>query len=708
MAAIYKRELSSYFRTFIGWLFLAVTFFMMGIYFTVYNLLSGYPTISYILQSIIFLFVITIPILTMRSLAEERRSRTDQLLLTSPVSVTGIVLGKYFALITILAIPVVLLGITPFVLMQAGEFQLGISYTSLLGFFLYGALAAAIGLFLSSLTENVIISAVLSFAALFVGYIMGGLCNIISVAGTGKISELLVKLLGFFNLVSRFDDLCSGYFELESVVYYVTFSAFMLFLTTQSIQKRRYRISGKGIRLGAYSMGGILLMAALLAAANIGISLLPEKYTSFDVTSNKVFTLTEDTKNTLKAIEQDVTIYVLAEEDSKDTDLDKTLQQMDSLSKHIQVSYISPVSNPKFYYNYTEVQPTSNSLIVVCGERSMVVDYGDIYTSELDYTTYEMKTTGYDGEGQLVSAISYVLTEELPVFYTITGHNELTFEAAFANAITKENVTCEELALYTVDEIPDTAEGIIINAPTSDFSEDDVKKVLAFLEKGKNALLIPTWTEEPLPNFEKILDYYGVSLVDGMIVEGDRNYYYTQSPYYLIPSIQYDAITERIQGQNVFSPFSKGLSYDEDSEEIHYTPLLKTSESAFSKTDISDVSNYTKASGDAQGPFVISLKAEKSTADGEETKAVIVASESIFTSEADAIFPGNNLTLMGSVISALAEYERSVSIPAKSYDIGYLSFNAQISLATGVFAAIVLPLSCLLIGFIIWLKRRKK
>ena len=708
MAAIYKRELRSYFRTFIGWLFLAVTFFLLGIYFTVYNLLSGYPTISYVLQSAVFLFIVTIPILTMRSLAEERKNRTDQLILTAPVSVVQVVLGKYFALITILAVPTVLIGLTPVALMQAGEFQIGISYTSLLGFFLYGCLAMAIGLFISSTTESVVISAVLSLAVLFVGYIMSGLCNILSMGSTTVFSEYLVKVLQVFDLVGRFDDLCSGYLELQSVFYYLTFIVFMLFVTVQSIQKRRYSVSGKGVRLGAYSVGGIVLLGVLLVAANIGLSMLPEKYTSFDVTANKVYTLTEDTKNMLAGIDRDVAIYVLADEGSKDTDLDKTLQQVDSLSKHISVSYISPVSNPKFYYNYTQEQPSDNSLIVVSDTNSTVIDYNDIYVTEFDYSTYQSKITGYDGEGQIASAISYVLTDEIPLFYVITGHNELDFEESFLNAITKENVRYETLELYTVDSIPEDAEGIIINAPTTDFSEDDVKKVTDFLQKGRNALLVPTWTEESLPNFEKILDYYGVSLVDGMIVEQDRNYYYTQSPYYLIPSVQYDTVTEKISGQHVFAPFAKGLVYDEESEDIHYTPLLKTSESAFSKKDISDVSDYKKAADDEQGPFVISLKAERAADDGKETKAVVVATESLFTGDADAIFPGNNMKLFGSIISGLAEYEQSVSIPAKSYDIGFLSFNAQISLIAGVLAVIVLPLGCLITGLVVWLKRRKK
>ncbi len=113
MRAIYKRELKSFFHSFVGWLFLAATLFLAGIYFTVYNIMSGYPTISYVLQSIVFLFIMTIPILTMRVLSEERKYKTDQLILTAPVSVGKIVAGKYLALVTVLAIPTVLIGVTP-------------------------------------------------------------------------------------------------------------------------------------------------------------------------------------------------------------------------------------------------------------------------------------------------------------------------------------------------------------------------------------------------------------------------------------------------------------------------------------------------------------------------------------------------------------------------------------------------------------------
>lgn len=707
MIAIYKRDLKSFFHSFIGWLFVAATLFMMGIYFTVFNMLAGYPTISYVLQSIVFLFIITIPILTMRSLSEDRKYKTDQLILTAPVSVGRIVMGKYLALVTVLAIPTVVIGLTPLALMRAGEFQIGISYASLLGFFLYGCLALAIGLFLSSLTDSVVIAAVLTLVVLFLGYIMSGLCSILSSSGTTMFADIMSKLLYCFDMVSRFDMLCSGYLQIEAVAYYITLTAFVLFCTAQSIQKRRYSVSGKGIKLGAYSVITILVMAVLTIAVNLGLNYVPDQYTSFDVTANKIYTLTDDTKEMVSSLTDDIAIYVLAEEASKDEDLDKTLTQMEGLSDHIKVEYVSPVANPKFYYNYTSEEPMNNSLIVVGPVNSIVVDYNSIYAYEMDYTSYSYEITGYDGEGQLASAIAYVTAEDIPKFYIIAGHGELGFEDTFLNALTKENVTYEDLTLYSVDEIPADAQGIIINAPTSDFSEDDADKVIAYLEQGGNAFLMPTFTEESMDSFERILDYYGVSVVDGMIVEGDREYYY-QSPYYIFPEIAYDEVTQRVADGAVFAPLSRGLSYDEATDGVYYTPLLTTSGSAFSKVNVSNVEDYSKSSDDIDGPFVISLRAEKTTAQGELSQALIVANESMFTTVADDMVPGYNIKLFSSMISSLADHESSVAIPAKSFEIGNLIFSAQTVYLVGVIAVFILPIGALAAGLIICLSRRKK
>lgn len=702
MIAIYKRELKSFFHSFIGWLFLAATLLLMGIYFTVYNMLCGYPNISYVLQSVIFLFMITIPILTMRILAEERKQKTDQLILTAPITVGKIVLGKYLALLTVFAIPVVVIGITPMILSFFGTFQMGVSYTALLGFFLYGCMALAVGMFLSSLTESIVIAAVLTFVALFLGYLMSGLCSIISSTG-----NLLTKCLNAFDMMGRFDDMTGGSFSVPAVVYYITFTLFLLFCTTQSIQKRRYSVSSGGFKIGAYSTGMIAVAAALTIVVNLVVGQLPADIMAIDVTSNKLFTLTDETKELVPDITEDITIYVYANESQKDANLDKTIQKIKDLSDHITVTYVDSSINPKFYTNYTDTAPSSNSLIVVGPKRSRVVDYNDIYAYEMDYSTYQYQITGYDGEGQITSALAYVTTEDMPKIYVITGHNELELENQFTKAIQKENIEYEELSLLTVEEIPEDAQAIIIDAPTNDFSEDDANKVISYLEKGGNALIIPTWTEEKLINFEKILAFYDVSLVDGMVAEGDSSMYYS-TPFYLFPQICYDEITTKVSDTAVFAPYAQGLSYSDETEGVYYTPLLQTSSQSYSKTDLETATEYDKSEGDIDGPFVIALKAEKAIGSDTVSNAVIIATENLFTENADSIVPGNNVKLFSSVISSMTEQESTVSIPVKYYDTSIMAFSTRASFIVGVLSILVIPIGCLVIGFVIWFNRRKK
>lgn len=704
MAAIYKRELKFFFHTFIGWLFVASMLFMMGIYFTVFNVYAGYPTISYVFQSMVFLFLIAIPVLTMRVFAEERKYKTDQLILTAPVSVGEIVMGKYLALVTVFAIPTAVIGITPLFLRSAGTFQTGLSYVSLLGFFLYGCLGLAIGLFVSSLTESVVISAVLTFTALFLGYIMSGLCGILSGFGTTDFIKYVTKFLFCFDMVGRFDSLSGGYFQAECVVYYISFTAFVLFCTVWSIRKRRYAAPG---RRSLSSVFGVGLAAVLAVAVNLILNYVPDRYLSLDVTANKMYTLTEDTRQFLRQLDQDITIYVLADEASKDSDLDKTLRQFRELSEHITVEYMNPAANPMFYYKYTDTQPSGNSLIVEGPYDDVVIDYGDIYAYEFNYATYQSELAGYDGEGQIVSALARVSSDDLPKFYVVTGHGELAFDERFLNAMEKENVTYEEISLHQVDAIPEDAAGIILNAPTSDYSKEDADKVLSYLDQGHNALIVPTWTEESMENFERIMEFYGVSVVDGMVVEKDRNYYY-QIPYFLFPEIVYDDVTQKVSDGVVFAPLSRGLLFDEDNADVFYRPLLKTSDSAFSKTDPSGGDNYEKDVSDIDGPFVIAMGAEKSLGNETVSKAMIVASEQIFTASADDVVPGYNVRLFCSMLSSLMDRESSISVPVKYYDIGNLAFSARTLSIVAVVSVIVLPAGCLVAGFVIWLRRRKR
>lgn len=286
MTAVYKKELKSYLTSMIGYLFIFFVLVITGIYFSAYQLTAAYPKFEYTLSALTFVFLIGVPILTMRVLAEERKQKTDQLLLTAPVSVGSIVWGKYLALVTVYAIPVAIMCTYPLLISNFGEVSMGEAYTGILGFFLLGCANLAIGVFLSSLTESQVIAAVLTFVFLFSFYMMNGISSFISqtsmstciafgllilavaiiiytmiknvmisvlvgVIGEAALVILYIlnsaffaggiqKVLEVFNLSGHFETFTNGIFDIKGIVYFLSVIVVCVFLTIQSIVKRRW------------------------------------------------------------------------------------------------------------------------------------------------------------------------------------------------------------------------------------------------------------------------------------------------------------------------------------------------------------------------------------------------------------------------------------------------------------------------------------
>lgn len=708
MLAIYKRELKSYFHSFIGLLFIAVTLFFVSLYFTVNNMLYGYPYFSYAIGSVIFVFIIAVPILSMRIMAEEKRSKTDQLILTAPVSVGGIIMGKFLALVTIFAIPTAVTCVYPVIMSRFGSVPMGECYLAILAFFLYGMAAIAIGVLISSLTESQVIAAVISFIVLFLCYMMSSICNIISSTG-----NWLTKLLSCLDMYTPFSELLNGTLNLRSVAYFLMLTGLALFLSVQAVQKRRYSVSSKTLSLGAYSTGMIAVAVAIVAVINLVLGELPASWTSIDVTAEKLYSLTDQTKEYVKNIQEDVSIYVIAAESSSDTTLGQTLQRFDDLSEHIAVEYIDPNVNPRFHTQYTDSSISMNSLIVVSDKRNKVIDYNDIYETSYDYDyntgSYSSSTTGYDGEGQILSALDFVLSDEMPKMYMTGGHGEYTLSSTFTGAVSKENVDYETINLLEYDAVPEDAACLLINGAVKDFSSDDKDKVIAYLEKGGNVILITGYTEEETPNLDELLNYMGLRLAEGLIVEQDGNNYYG-NPYLLLPNQSYSSYTTGLYNTYyVFAPYAQGILVpDEETENISYSTFLSTSDKAFAKADVNNLTDYKKNEEDQDGPFALGVSAVKELSDGTQATMVVYTSEQMFTDEANSMVSGANLTLFTNSISGFVNHEVTVSVPVKEYEVSYLTVTQSKAVLIGLLTTIIIPVGCLAAGFIIWFRRRKR
>lgn len=708
MLAIFKREFKSYFQNVIGWLFVAALLAVYGLYFYVYNLKNGYPYISYDLNGIGFIMMIAVPILTMRSLSDEKKTKTDQLMLTSPVSVGKIVAGKYFAMAAVYTIDIALFALSPLVLSIYGKVALSEAYVALFGYWLYGLSCIAVGLFISSISESVIISAILTFAALFLSYMMQSITGLISSSG-----NLLTKVLNCFDLYTPFENFVSGCFSVTSAAYYVTVILLLCFLTTQSIQKRRWAFSKKMIGTGAFSAGMIVIMCAICVVVNLVLTALPAKYTSIDCSATKLYSLTNDTKDRVSKLDEDITIYVLNSKKSKDAKIDETINRYKDLSSHIKVKYVDPAISPKFYQDYTDTTPTTNSLIIESKNRSKVIDYNDIY--EYDSSSYyygyqsQSSITGYDAEGQITSAIEYVTmdADELPVIYQITGHNETEIGSNFQSVVSKANANLKSLELFNEEKVPEDATAIIINSPTVDFNDEDAQKVIDYLNGGGKALIVGCYAyNDELANFNKILSAYNVSFKTGVVAENDSSKYY-QNPLYLLPTVETTDYTSDATDGYVFLAGSCAISYPEDTDDVTYTKLLSTSDSAVLKKDWKNITTSKAEDADENGPFTTGLAVNDSSTGA---SIVVFGTPYVVDDSYDNAVSGNNADMFKDVITSMTgnvELASSV-IPVKDYTLSNITINTLQAVVTGLIIMIAVPILLIIIGIVVWVMRRKK
>ena len=294
MSAVYKKELRSYFTTVYAFIFVALIAATAGIFFTLFNLLGGVSQFESSMFYVCLIFIITVPILTMRSYSEERSRKTEGLLCSLPLSVKDIVLGKFFALLTVFAIPVVMISFLPLILSLFGKVNLAIAYTSILGFILLGCALLSLGLFISSACKSQVVSAIISFVVLLVFFLLdlfgsalevilptnafpnvimftilaiaaGALAwlfskNLLIGMLTAIAVEIPVAALGiignvtnnsymvngfshFLSKLSLFGSLSAflnGLFDLSAVVYFLGVTAIALVLTVRCVDQRRW------------------------------------------------------------------------------------------------------------------------------------------------------------------------------------------------------------------------------------------------------------------------------------------------------------------------------------------------------------------------------------------------------------------------------------------------------------------------------------
>lgn len=479
-----------------------------------------------------------------------------------------------------------------------------------------------------------------------------------------------------------------------------------------SYREQRKR-NKKLLKHGTYSMAVTAVVIAIVVVLNLVVQEIPSKYREIDLSSQKLYTIGEQTEKILKNLKKDVTLYYIAQDGTESSDIKNLLEKYEEGSKHITVEQKDPAVSPKFASQYTSDNISNNSIIVVCGDKSKVVDYSSMYETSINYQTYSQEVTGFDGEGQLTSAINYVVSDNMPVLYNLEGHDESSMSETMKETIEKANIEIKSLNLFSEEAVPDDAECLFIFAPATDLTKEEADKIISYLENGGKALIVSNYTDEDMPNFESVLENYGVQPVDGIVLEGNTDNYVSQNPYYLLPNIESGEITSELSSQSryVLVPLAQGIKKaDNIRDTLNISSILTTSDSAYSKTNLKDMDTMEKEGGDIDGPFDLAVSITEKVGDDKETQIAYFASASIFNDSINSMVSGTNYELLSASLAWMCSTDDSnqISIPSKSYDTTTLTVPTADINFWSIFVTGVLPVCILLIGFGIWMKRRKQ
>lgn len=707
MISIWKKELRSSLFSVVGFLYLAASLFFFGVYFYVLNLYGGSAHVNYAYASVVYLFSITIPILTMRTFAQEFRDRTDQLLFTAPVSLRSIVLGKYLACVTLFLVPVVIAAAFPLLLTGYGDVAVAEAYTTLLAYVLYGLAAIAIGIFLSSLTNNVVVAAVLTAVVLFLGYTMGGFGELLGVSA-------LKKFFDAFHLQARFVVMENGVISLRSVFYFLSMAAAFLIFTVLRLRSVQ---SGRGGDPAAFRRRVVCLAVtvALAVGLNIGFAFLPDSVTEHDVTMRDFHLLTDQTKHFLAGLDRDVTIHVYKKESEADMNTVKLLKNYGAY-EHITVEYVDPALSPRFPMTYSANGFSEGSLVVTSDTAFRIINAESIYTyTDAGMADYGASPDGFDLEGLLSSAIDYVTTDRIPMVYEISGHGELLLSGDFASALSRENVKLQEINLVSTGFIPKDADLVLILAPAEDYSEAEIGALRDYLEGGGHIYVQLQWTKEEEKNLHRLLAEYGIEVKNGIVSEVDSDLYF-QEPYYLIPEIRSTAVTEDLAGNIALSAMSVGLKSTDPAVET----ILKTSPGAWLKKDPTESQSSGKSEGDETGEYLLGVfrrwTVDLTPADAaagtaritREAQLTVFGSPYMTMDAIDSYISGMNRKLFISIMDHMVTRPALIYVPAKTYSVQYVVVPNSDALFFGVILSGVIPGVLLITGIAIWALRRRR
>lgn len=486
------------------------------------------------------------------------------------------------------------------------------------------------------------------------------------------------------------------------------------------------KFNRKTLKIGSFTLISTAVVVAVLILVNLFVAELPQSVIYFDTTPGKVYTLSEDSLSFLEGVTDPVEIYMISEsgtESSQTLQISAFIEKYTEANKNITFKTVDPILHPNFAAEYTDETVSQNSVIVVSQNRSRVINGSAWYMYETDYGTFDASTyemyfnygyvDGTDpflfyGEMNVTGAIDYVTSADIPKAYILTGHGESEISADFLGYIDKENIEHESLSLLTGDgSVPSDADIIIINVPTTDFTEAESNTLIEYYKNGGNIILTTAYnyySKSLTPNIAKTVEAMGLTSADGIIVEGSTSNYY-QYPTYIIPSAESTSpfSLEALSGKQAFVPYAHGISKAEGTGSSVFG-ILSSSEKSYLKPDPDSSETFEKEDGDIDGPFYV--MAASCPADSEGSSGLVWISSPLMLDGGYDL--GGNSVVFAETLKWLADKETGISILGVNMNTDYLSVNEGAAIGWGFALVIALPVAILGAGLYVWMRRRKR
>ena len=639
MKTIWKRELKGYFYTAVGYVFIGVFLTVASVLFFMEILRQRSGDLPAFIGEMSYLWMLLCPVLTMRLVAEERQKRTDQLLLTSPVSLPGIVAGKYLAAVTVLLITVGTTLLFVLVVALYGRVfiqELAVNY---LGFILQGCVFVALDLLISACAATPMTAAVMAFGANFLLWVMDLLENAVTVSW-------ISRALRFLSVYSRGETFLLGQLSPAGVFWDLSLIAAFLALTVWKLNQDR---GGTWkLRYGGLSTLLLLITLAALTALNIGLERLEKKNGwKADFSFNAITTQGEETREVLGSLEKPVHIYALFRRGEEDAQLMELLDRYAAASPLITWEQADPSLNPTLLSRFTTETDTveADSLIVFCEEtgRARVLGPEDYVSLSVDAETGDYTYAGWTYERSITGAIAWVTRDTIPRVVILQGHGELDGEslAAFDALLEANQYEVAYADLTEESWTPSPEDLLAFFSPLRDLSEAELEKLRTFAAQGGSFLFTCDY-DDPLgsmPRYTALLRSYGFLPREGVVMANpdEPASYYNHVRMYLLPRMLSTDITMDLLASGAVTtllPGSRAFSEAEDTDRgLILSAVLESGEGSYLKLLTKDSTSVDRAEEDPEGPFPLALEARRTTAEGYVSRAFIIGCSAAWTRE---------------------------------------------------------------------------